>query len=253
MSQVTYTVGLLNPYANIVYSGSLVVHLNATTDYAEGAKLSLSGVAPLALTAAKGNEPWSFSGSNSALDVSTLLVYGEMASPGSVPSYIAGSITLAVSGQAKQDLLLLGYQAGPAAAPPGDGTVSANVSTDFGVTLEYDFSLQLLNTSFGAAGSGTFTGFGVETREEGVLGPMCWLVAGALTLNGGTPITIQCKAAWGNSDFWVGTGSASDGTAISLAFVSPSSISGSANGTVTVGSETSFFIGTGTAAPPPPP
>lgn len=255
MAQVTYTVGLLDAHAKTVYSGSLVVQTQDSygSSSALAALLSLDGLEPLVLAAVTGGGAgWSFYGSNTQLDVSTSVLNAAVRSSGSTPSYVAGSIALTASGQ-QQNLLILGFQgaAAPsgtlAAAPAADQSESATGGTENALTgippVDYNFTLQLLDTSFAATGTGTFTGSGAQVRV-GVVG-QAWVVTGTLTLDGGAPIAIQGR---GVSDFWYGSGTASDGTPIAIAFGSPTFISGSADGTVTVGTQTSFFVGTSVTA-----
>lgn len=251
MSQVTYTVGLLDAQAREVYGGTLVVQLG-TGGSGFGplaALLSLNGQEPLVLASVNGGGAgWSFYGSSSALDVGTSLLYGVGPSSGQVPGYLAGSIALTVSGQPQQDLLMMGFDAGAAAAPAPQAAARAEeAGAAQGVagipSQSYNFTLQLLNTSLGAAGSGTFTGTGQEVQ----IGPVSrqWRVTGTLTLNGGEAIAIQ---GWGSSSVWTGQGTTGGGAAVTLGFVPQTFLNGSADGTVTVSGETSFFVGTAVSA-----
>ncbi|HEX6038071.1 hypothetical protein, partial [Longimicrobium sp.] len=116
MSQVTYTIALVNASALTVYSGSLAVQLNTSygTPSALAALLSLNGLEPLVLAGlgSNGGAGWNFYGSNDALNVATLGMYGVVPSSGQAPAYLAGSISLATPGQGQQNLLALGFLAG---------------------------------------------------------------------------------------------------------------------------------------------
>lgn len=246
MSQVTYTVGLLDGSAKVVYSGTLEVQLDVSNlgTTVESGLLAVGSFQPLLLTAVSGaGSGWTLYGSNASVSVSTTSIYPAVQPFDAAPSYIAGSISMTPQGEGEQNLLLLGYDGSAAAAAQRAAATAAEAGAAEAVTgippVDYNFSLQLLNTAFGESGTGTFTGTGQEVR----IGPVSrqWMVQGTLTLDGGEAVSIQ---GWGGSDFWYGRGSTSGGTEIDLGFVPQTFISGRADGTITSGTETSFFVGT---------
>lgn len=251
MAQVTYTVGLLDASSTVVYNGTLELQLDISNvgTTAQAGLLSLDGFQPLLLTAVNGGgQAWTLYGGNASLSVETTALYPAVQQLDQAPSYIAGSLALTPAGQADQNLLLLGtdVSAAAAAAPqaaaqadaPGAAEAVAGIPP-----VNYNFALQLMDASFGAAGSGTFTGTGAEAQ----IGPVSrqWMVRGSLVLDGGEAIAIQ---GWGTSQFWYGRGSDSAGTEVDLGFVAQTFIPGSADGTVTTGTQTRFFVGTPVSA-----
>jgi hypothetical protein len=245
MSQVTYTVGLLDGDAKLVYSGTLELQLqidNLGTTPTAGL-LVLQGFTPLLLTAVSGGgSAWNLNGSNDSLAVPFTSIYPNVQPQGQAPPYVSGSIALTPSGQAQQSLLLMGWTgsgAAPAAHVQSLAAADAALQAGAGVT-QYNLSLALLDTAFAQTGTAAFTGTGQMVQ----IGPVSrqWRVTGTLR-GGGLPdggIAIQ---GWGSEFFWGGSGQ-SGSTQVTLSVVASTFISGVSDGTLTVNGATSFFVGT---------
>lgn len=249
MSQVTYTVGVLNESATLVYSGTLLVQLQLGNygSAPTAGLLTLQGFEPLLLSGVSGGGAgWSLYGDNGSLNVSSLGAYATGQQPNQAPPYVTGSIALAVSGGQEQKLLLLGYTGGgtaPAAHVPGADnaaaadTVGVSAGAGAGVT-QYNWTLALLDNAFARTGTAAFTGSGQMVQ----MGPVSrrWSVTGTLTGDGlpagGVPIQ-----GGGSEDLWYGR-SQSD-PQLTFAVVAGTYIQGVSDGTLTMSNGTSFFIG----------
>jgi hypothetical protein len=253
MSQVTYTVGVLDGSATLVYSGTLMVQLQLDS-YGPGPTaglLTLQGFDPLLLTGVSGGGAgWSLYGDNGSLNVSSLGAYAIGRQANQAPPRITGSIALTVAGGQEQRLLLLGYTGGGAApaanllgadnAAAADTVEAADTVAALGAgagAAQYDWTLALLNDAFARTGTAAFTGSGQMVQ----MGPVSrrWSVTGTLTGDGlpagGVPIQ-----GGGIQDFWGGR-SPSDPQ---LAFaVASTHLQGVSDGTLTMSNGTSFFVG----------
>ncbi|HST61648.1 MAG TPA: hypothetical protein VLK84_23285 [Longimicrobium sp.] len=247
MSQVTYTVGVLDGTATLVYKGTLQVQLDVGSyrSTPTAGLLSLRGFDPLLLSGGGGSGGWwSLSGDNGSLTVSSLYVYPTGQQPNQAPPYFTGSIALTAAGQQEQKLLLLGYTEGSAApvanllgadnAPAADMVAAAGP----GVT-EYAWTLALLDGSFARTGTAAFTGSGRMVQVG--LSSRRWSVTGTLTGDGLPAGGIPIQGG-GGEDFWYGR---SEGDHPQLVFTVGTStrIPGVSDGTLTRNNGTSFFVG----------
>lgn len=243
MAQVTYTVGVLNGGATLVYRGTL--ELQMQTGYSgvtpTAGLLSLQGFAPLLLTAVSGSgAAWNLNGSNGSLSVDFTSIYPNIQPQGEAPTYVSGSIALTPSGQGQQNLLLMGYTgAAPAAHVASTAAGNAALQAGAGAT-QYNLGLTLLDNAFAPAGSAAFTGTGQMVQ----IGPVSrqWHVTGTLSGSGmpGGGIAVQ---GWGSEFFWGASGQ-SGNTQVSLSMVASTFIPTITDGTMTVNGATAFFVGT---------
>jgi hypothetical protein len=244
MSQVTYTVGLLDGGARLAFSGTLQLQMSIDNFGANptAGLLALQGLDPLLLTAVGGSGVgWNLNGSNGSLDVQVTSIYPNVQQLNQAPSYVSGSIALTVSGQLQQNLLLFGYT-GSGAAPAANALAAVHATAPAGGTgaTQYNWSLALINDAFAQAGTAAFTGTGQMVQ----IGPVSrqWHVTGTVT-GDGLPAGGIAIQGWGTEFFWGGSGQ-SGNTQVTLSAVASTFISGVSDGTLTVNSGTSFFVGT---------
>ena len=245
MAQVTYTVGLLDGGATLLYRGTL--ELQMQTDYMgttpTAGLLSLQGFAPLLLTAVSGSgTAWNLNGSNGSLSVAFTSIYPNVQPQGQAPTWVSGSIALTPSGQGQQSLLLMGYTgtgAAPAAHVESAAAGNAALQAGAGVT-QYNLGLTLLDSAFAPAGSAAFTGTGQMVQ----IGPVSrqWHVTGTVS-GSGMPDGGIAVQGWGSEFFWGASGQ-SGNTQVSLSMVADTFIPTVTDGTMTVNGATAFFVGT---------
>lgn len=188
MAQVTYTVGLLDGGATLVYRGTLELQMQPDVmgnPTPTAGLLTLQGFTPLLMTAVSGSGiGWNLNGSNGSLSVAFTSIYPNVQPQGQAPTCISGSIALTPSGQGQQDLLLMGYTgagAAPAAHVESAAAGNAALQAGAGVT-QYNLTLRLLDNALAPAGSAAFTGTGQVVQ----IGPVSrqWRVNGTLSGTG---------------------------------------------------------------------
>ena len=248
MSQVSYTVGMLDANAAVVYTGTLEVQLDVSGGSAtvQSGLLVADGFTPVLLSAPSGGgTAWNLSGASSTLAVNVTSIYSNVRAADGTPTHISGSIALTPAGQAEQNLLLLGYSgsgSAPQAPVLAQGEATAPRAATPGVT-EYNLGLNLLDTSFRHAGSGGFAGTGQWVHVSPVTRQ--WYVRGTVSADAipGGGADIQ---GWGSQPFWGGGGQAGD-TSVTLSVVAENFIQNVSDGTLTVNGQTWFFVGAAVA------
>jgi hypothetical protein len=244
MSQVTYTVGVLDDSAALVYKGILQVQLDLGTyrSTPTAGLLALPGFEPLLMSGRGSGGSWGLSGDNGSLSVSLYVdPTGQQANQ--APPYFTGSIALTAAGQQEQRLLLLGYTGGSAAPVANmlgaDNAAAADAvaAAGPGVT-DYNWTLALLDESFARTGTAAFTGSGRMMQT----GPTSrrWMITGTLTGDGFPAGGIPMQGG-GVEDYWYGRSERDPH--LTLAVGAKTYVQGVSAGTLARSNGTSFFVG----------